>query len=134
MRWILSKEFTFEAAHQLPFHDGKCKRLHGHSWRGTVYVAGDKLCSDGAKQGMLMDYGDIKKAFNPIVEDYLDHHFLNETLGLKNPTSEEIARWLFNKLKKDLPVVGVLINETCTSSCFYSDHEFDFAGFAGVLG
>lgn len=132
--WILSKQFTFEAAHKLPSHDGKCQRLHGHSWKGTVYVAGDRLHEDGSKAGMLIDYADIKKAFKPILEERLDHHFLNESLNLENPTSEEIARWLFDQLKNELPLIGVLINETCTSSCFYSDEEINLSSLGSVLG
>ena len=59
--WLIYKEFRFEAAHRLPHHDGKCCRLHGHSWLGRVYVKGNQLIKDGSKQGMLLDYGDLKK-------------------------------------------------------------------------
>ncbi|MFW6295871.1 MAG: 6-carboxytetrahydropterin synthase QueD [Halothece sp.] len=119
--WLIYKEFRFEAAHRLPHHDGKCRRLHGHSWVGRVYVTGNQLISDGAKQGMVMDYGDIKQYLKPLVDDFLDHHYLNETTGLENPTSEEIARWVFEKLEKmGLPGLhSVEIRETCTSGCRY---------------
>ena len=59
--WTLVKKFTFEAAHQLTKHQGKCSRLHGHSWVGYVYVSGDNLKQSGSEAGMVMDYGEIKK-------------------------------------------------------------------------
>ena len=118
----LKKQFRFEASHQLPKHDGKCQRLHGHSWKGWVTVEDTELCTQGPKAGMLVDYGDISAVLKPIVEDYLDHHHLNETLGLENPTSEEIARWLYNRLKPILPgLSSVIIEETCSSACEYRE-------------
>ena len=119
--WIIGKEFRFEAAHQLPNHDGKCARLHGHSWRGVIYVSGNKLMDSGAKQGMIMDYDDIKKYLKPLLDDYLDHYYLNETTGLANPTSEAIAKWIYEQLENQITgLVAVRIDETCTSQCIYS--------------
>lgn len=116
----LEKEFRFEASHRLPAHDGKCRRLHGHSWVGRLIVEGDLLAAGGPKAGMLVDYGDLSAAVKPLVEEYLDHHHLNETLGLENPTSEEIARWVYEKVKPLLPpLTEVVIEETCTSKCTY---------------
>lgn len=120
--WILGKEFRFEAAHELPHHDGKCARLHGHSWRGVVYVSGTTLDQSGPKAGMVMDYADIKTCLKPLLNDYLDHHFLNKTTGLENPTSEELAQWIFEQLEhKGLSgLLAVRIDETCTSTCVYT--------------
>jgi 6-pyruvoyltetrahydropterin/6-carboxytetrahydropterin synthase len=119
--WQLYKEFRFEAAHRLPHHDGKCARLHGHSWVCRVYIKGDRLTDSGAKQGMLMDFGDLKKYMQPLLDEYLDHYYLNETLGLENPTSEAIAQWIYGKLADvNLPGLdAVEIRETCTSGCIY---------------
>ncbi len=119
--WLIYKEFRFEAAHILPHHDGKCRRLHGHSWIGRVYVKGDRLIENGPKQGMIMDYGDIKQYLQPLLDNFLDHYYLNETTGLENPTSEAIAKWIFEKLEKaGLPgLESVEIQETCTSGCLY---------------
>jgi 6-pyruvoyltetrahydropterin/6-carboxytetrahydropterin synthase len=118
--WQLEKEFLFEAAHMLPNHDGKCARLHGHSWKGRVVIQGDGLYINGPKQGMVMDYSDISAKIKPMNEKYLDHHYLNETLGLSAPTSEEVARWVYNHLKQELPELHqVIIEETCTSRCTY---------------
>lgn len=119
--WLIYKEFRFEAAHRLPHHDGKCCRLHGHSWLGRVYVKGNQLIKDGSKQGMLLDYGDLKKYIQPLLDDFLDHYYLNETTGLENPTSEAIAKWVFEQLEAaTLPGLhAVEIQETCTSGARY---------------
>ena len=119
-QWLLTKQFRFEAAHQLPNHDGKCQRLHGHSWVGEVTVKGDALYTEGPKTGMLIDFGDLKAAITPLVENNLDHHYLNDSTGLKSPTSEEIARWIYDQLEPVLPGLNsVTIEETCTSRCVY---------------
>lgn len=119
--WTLSKTFRFEAAHHLPAHDGKCRRVHGHSWVGLVEVRGLELVQDGPKAGMVIDYGDLSDAVDPIVDHYLDHYDLNESTGLPNPTSEAIARWLFKRLELLLPgLSAVTIRETCTSECRYA--------------
>jgi len=118
--FTLTKEFRFEAAHMLPHHDGKCQRLHGHSWKMKLAVQRTDLVFSGPKQGMLVDFGDLSKAVRPLLENYLDHHYLNETLKLENPTSEEIARWIYNYLERIIPdLKGISIEETCTSACLY---------------
>ncbi|MEA5510112.1 6-carboxytetrahydropterin synthase QueD [Crocosphaera sp. UHCC 0190] len=121
-QWTIYKEFRFEAAHQLPYHDGKCRRLHGHSWVGRVYVSSDRLIAEGSKQGMVMDFGDIKRYLEPLIENFLDHYYLNETTGLESPTSEAIAQWIFEKLETAglSGLQGVEIQETCTSGARYS--------------
>lgn len=114
----LSKTFHFEAAHDLPtFPEGhKCRRLHGHSFQFDVIVEGDV---DPAK-GYLIDYGDIKHATEPIVKR-LDHYYLNEIEGLNNPTAENVARWIWLKLKPALPMLSsIIVHETCTSGCEYN--------------
>ncbi|MGL5872693.1 MAG: 6-carboxytetrahydropterin synthase QueD [Xenococcaceae cyanobacterium] len=119
--WLIYKEFRFEAAHRLPYHNGKCQRLHGHSWIGRIYVKGEELIKNGSQQGMLMDFGEIEKYVQPLVENFLDHHYLNETTGLESPTSEAIARWVFEKLEKEglKGLHSVEIRETCTSGAKY---------------
>ena len=117
----LSKTFHFEAAHDLPtFPDGhKCRRLHGHSFRFDVVVEGDV---DPAK-GYLIDYGDIKRVAEPVVKQ-LDHYYLNEIEGLHNPTAENLARWIWLKLKPALPVLSAIkVYETCTSGCEYNGKD-----------
>lgn len=117
----LSKRFSFEAAHWLPtFPDGhKCRRLHGHSFRVTVVVAG----TVPEDKGYLVDYGVIREATRP-VEEALDHRLLNEIAGLENPTAEQIARWIWERLAPTLPLLAeVRIEETCTSECAYLGPE-----------
>ena len=117
MRVRLSKTFRFEAAHSLPtFPDGhKCRRLHGQSFRFDVVAEGEV---DPAK-GYLVDYGDIKRIVGPIVHR-LDHYYLNEIEGLSNPTAEVISKWLWDRIKPDLPLLAkIKVYETCTSSCAY---------------
>lgn len=91
----LCKSFTFESAHWLPtFPEGhKCRRMHGHSFEVEVWVEG--VVDPG--KGYLIDYGEIKAAIAP-VELALDHRLLNEIEGLENPTSELIARWIWDRL------------------------------------
>jgi 6-pyruvoyltetrahydropterin/6-carboxytetrahydropterin synthase len=117
--FTITKEFRFEAAHKLPKHDGKCQRLHGHSWRMRVVCVGQTLHDEGPKSGMLLDFGDVSKVVKPLVEEKLDHYHLNESTGLENPTSEELAQWIFSQLKPILKdyLVAVEVDETCTSSC-----------------
>jgi 6-pyruvoyltetrahydropterin/6-carboxytetrahydropterin synthase len=112
------KEFTFEAAHRLPkVPEGhKCARLHGHSFRVSIHVEGEL----DPERGWVIDFGDIKAAFKPFY-DQLDHNYLNEIDGLDNPTSENIARWIWSRLESALPgLVEVTVRETCTSGCTYA--------------
>jgi 6-pyruvoyltetrahydropterin/6-carboxytetrahydropterin synthase len=111
------KEFSFEAAHRLPHvpAEHKCARLHGHTFYVRVSVEGkiDPL------RGWVMDFGDIKQAFGPVYAQ-LDHYYLNEIPGLDNPTSENLARWIWQQLKPTLPQLSQIeIRETCTSGCIY---------------
>jgi 6-pyruvoyltetrahydropterin/6-carboxytetrahydropterin synthase len=120
--WTLEKEFRFEASHRLPHHGGKCARLHGHSWRVRVVCSSQDLHQSGPRAGMVLDYGDISEIMKPILQNFLDHYHLNESLALENPTSEEVARWIFKKIKPLLPTLNtIILEETCTSRCSYSE-------------
>lgn len=117
MKIELRKTFQFEAAHKLPNvpADHKCARLHGHSFRVEVVVAGE--CDP--KMGWLMDYADISEAFKPLL-DQLDHYYLNDIPGLENATSEMLARWIWDRLKPQLPLLAeIAVAETCMSRCVY---------------
>jgi 6-pyruvoyltetrahydropterin/6-carboxytetrahydropterin synthase len=112
------KEFTLEAAHRLPgVPEGhKCGRLHGHSFRIEIHVTGPVEPTTG----WVMDFADIKAAFAPL-EKLLDHNYMNDIPGLDNPTSENLARWIWDRLESDLPNLSrVVVRETCTSGCIYS--------------
>lgn len=111
------KQFSIEAAHYLPnvAQGHKCRRLHGHSFQVTLVVCGDV----DAEMGWVIDFADIKQAFKPFYEQ-LDHHCLNDIAGLENPTSENLARWIWQHLKPTLPqLCRIEIKETCTSGCIY---------------
>ena len=110
------KEFTFEAAHRLPHvpEGHKCARLHGHSFHVRVTVRGPI----DPRLGWVMDFSDVKAACAS-VHDALDHRYLNEVPGLENPTSEVIARWIWERLAGALPLAAVEVRETCTTGCVY---------------
>jgi 6-pyruvoyltetrahydropterin/6-carboxytetrahydropterin synthase len=113
----LFKEFRFEAAHRLPEapEGHKCARLHGHSFRFEVHVEGPV----DPVTGWVRDFADLAAAAGPWV-DALDHRYLNEIDGLANPTSEVLARWLWDRLSGPLPdLSAVVVRETCTSGCIY---------------
>lgn len=117
MKLELRKTFQFEAAHRLPHlpETHKCHRLHGHSFQVEIAVAGE--CHP--ETGWVMDYADISRAFRPLWEQ-LDHRYLNEIPGLENPTSENLALWIWKRLKPVLPELSeVLVAETCTARCVY---------------
>jgi 6-pyruvoyltetrahydropterin/6-carboxytetrahydropterin synthase len=117
MRVELTKSFTFEAAHHLPTFpaDHKCRRLHGHSFRIDVHVVGEV----DEQAGFLVDYGEIARVCEP-VRRQLDHFYLNEIEGLANPTAENLARWIWQRLKPGLPLLAAIsVHETCTSACIY---------------
>ena len=111
------KTFRIEAAHKLPNvpPGHKCGRLHGHSFEISVHVEG----SVGEQTGWVRDFADIKQAFAPI-DQKLDHNYLNDIEGLENPTSENLAIWVWQRLKPALANLSqVAVKETCTAGCIY---------------
>jgi len=111
------KIFQIEAAHYLPNvpAEHKCRRLHGHSFRIELHVAG----AVGAHTGWVVDFAELSRAFQPLFEQ-LDHRCLNEIQGLGNPTSENLAIWIWERLIDALPALArVVVHETCTSGCSY---------------
>ena len=114
----ISKLFTLEAAHRLPNvpPGHKCARLHGHSFQIEVHIQGEV----GEVSGWVMDFSEVKAAFQPI-HDRLDHNYLNEIAGLENPTSENLARYLWRELQPTLRGLSkIIVRETCTSGCVYT--------------
>jgi len=111
------KVFQVEAAHRLPNvpEEHKCARLHGHSFRIEVHVSGPV----GTQLGWVMDFADLQRAFQPVF-DQLDHHYLNEIDGLDNPTSENLARWIWQQLSPGLEGLRkIIVQETCNAGCIY---------------
>lgn len=111
----ISCQFTYEAAHWLPkVPDGhQCGRMHGHSYRLTVTVAGPV-----DDTGFVIDFADVKAAVRPLI-DQLDHHTLNDVPGLENPTVEWQLVWLWGRLIKSLPLRELRLQETATNAATY---------------
>jgi queuosine biosynthesis protein QueD len=116
MKAEIYRRFTFEAAHRLPNVPAghKCGRIHGHSYVVQVHVAGDV----DAHAGWVCDFADITAAMEPLRKQ-LDHSFLNELHGLENPTSENLARWIWTHLGHLPGLSEVRVSETPNSCCIY---------------
>jgi 6-pyruvoyltetrahydropterin/6-carboxytetrahydropterin synthase len=118
VRVELSKSYRFEAAHRLPRvpPEHKCHRLHGHSFRVHVSMAGEM----DERMGWLLDFGEISAVVDPILKSELDHRVLNEVPGLENATTEQLCVWLWNRLRPLLPhLTAITVDETCTARCTY---------------
>lgn len=121
IKTTIFKDFQFEAAHYLPNlpKGHKCNRLHGHSFFVRLELTG-VIDTD---KGWIMDFNDIKLLFQPIYNQ-LDHYLLNDIPGLENPTNEILAQWIWNNLKPNLLILSaVIVKETCTSGCVYTEYE-----------
>ena len=97
------------------------RALHGHSFSIEIHLRGPLL----ADAGWVQDFADLKAAFQPLF-DQLDHSYLNDIAGLENPTSENLARWIWQRLLPDLPLLyQIVVRETCTSGCIYNGDDQD---------
>ena len=117
----LFKVFKFDAAHRLPNvgQRHKCSQLHGHSFRVEIHIQG----SADPRSGWVIDFADIAAACQPII-DQLDHKYLNDIDGLDNPTSENIAKWIWNQLHLALPQLSkIVVQESTESGCIYTGEE-----------
>jgi 6-pyruvoyltetrahydropterin/6-carboxytetrahydropterin synthase len=119
----VTKKFSFCYGHYLPEYQGKCRNFHGHNSEVEVEVAGPTF---GEYPGMVMDFGNIKKIVEPIIDE-LDHKMLNEHLSFQKycsslsmseciPTGEAICGYLVEKIKEKIPtIIRVRVSETPTS-------------------
>lgn len=112
-RVLVSKEFTFDAAHHLHAYEGKCKNLHGHTYKVVFGISG---LPDEA--GITVDFGIIKEIWRNEIEGYLDHRYLNETLPTMNTTAENMVVWLYEQME------GALGSESYQSSLLQTRTEF----------
>lgn len=120
MNMTVIVEISFAAAHKLPqvAPDHKCYRLHGHNFKVELHVTGHV----DPHMGWVEDFGVIRNAFEPL-RLQLDHQYLNDIEGLENPTSENIAMWIFHRLETSIPQLSaVCVHETCTSRCIYKKY------------
>lgn len=120
-RVAVTKEFTFDAAHHLHQYEGKCKNLHGHTYRLVVTVSGfvDDI-------GMVIDFGDLKTIYKETIESRLDHQYLNEVLPPMNTSAENMIVWIWEQFeqalgegaysKRRLQLEEISLYETPTSS------------------
>lgn len=98
-RVLVSKEFTFDAAHHLHAYEGKCKNLHGHTYKVVFGISG--FTND---IGITVDFGTLKQIWRKKIEPYLDHRYLNETLPAMNTTAENIVVWLYEQTQNALQI------------------------------
>ena len=111
---ILRKEYSFESAHFIYNHPGKCRNLHGHSYKLFVLVEGEPK----AESGMIIDFDDLSKVVTEQVLSKLDHHFLNDIIPLS--TAENIALWVWGQLKPGLPLLcQIEVYETADNCVIY---------------
>ncbi len=114
MRTTITKILTFDAAHSLPEHLGKCRNVHGHTYTLEVTIEGE-TDSGGPTDGMVMDFADLSSRAAELVVEPLDHHYLNDLFDFA-PTAEAVAKWALVTLRQaGLPVVRVRLWETPTS-------------------
>ncbi len=114
MNISITKKFTFEAAHQLPNHDGKCKNLHGHSYVLEVTVSGP-IIQEGSKEGMVIDFKDVSEIVDREIITQWDHQYLNDILPFVT-TAENLATEAFERLQKSgMPVTKIILWETAKS-------------------
>lgn len=113
----VTKIVEFEAAHRLPNHKGKCHHIHGHSYclEITIGNKNDHVNADG----MIMDFGDLKQIIMKMVDDYFDHHLINDWFPA-NPTAENMVLWIRDNLSSMLPhssneIQAIRLWETSTS-------------------
>ncbi|MEJ2696776.1 MAG: 6-carboxytetrahydropterin synthase QueD [Candidatus Sulfobium sp.] len=117
----LTVEVGFSAAHQLRGYKGNCENMHGHNWRVQINIAAERLNDID----IAMDFREVKHVAREVISP-LDHAFLNEVFPFteKNPSSENIAKWIYDSLKKrinddDLRVAGVTVWESDSASASY---------------
>ncbi|MBP7340808.1 MAG: 6-carboxytetrahydropterin synthase QueD [Smithellaceae bacterium] len=115
------KVFKFDAAHYLPRVPAghPCARIHGHSFRVEIHLQGIV----DARAGWVTDFADITAAVSPVLEQ-LDHKHLNDIDGLENPTSENLCRWIWPRLKPALPgLCKIIVQESPESGCIYRGED-----------
>jgi len=114
VKTTVTKILSFDAAHCLPEHEGKCRNVHGHTYTLEVTVEG-QVQDGGPTDRMVMDFADLRGRVAELVVDHLDHQYLNDLFDFV-PTAEALAAWAFEELRASgLPVVRVRLWETPTS-------------------
>ena len=115
---ILVRKYTFQAARKLTKIDPDhvCANLHGHTFHVTIKIEGEV----NTKNDFVMDFFDIDKIFNKKIYNKLDHSYLNDIDGLSSPTTENVAKWIWLALKRDLEILKeVRVFENDVYGCIY---------------
>ena len=116
----VEKSFSFEAGHVLDHHDGHCSNPHGHSYVISVILRVQDTIKEGPKKNMVFDFLDVNAIVKPMIDQYFEHKWLNDTLETDSPTAEYIACWIYNFLFKKLPCLyAVTVKETASSKVTY---------------
>lgn len=111
---LVARDFRFEAAHQLPDHPGKCRHLHGHSYRLRVVCRAPV----DERTGLAIDFAELKRIVHEEVLDLLDHAFLNERFPI--PSAELVAVWIWDRLvAAGLTLDEIELKETESCSVIY---------------
>ncbi len=114
MNTTVTKILSFDAAHSLPDHAGKCRNVHGHRYTVEVTVGGP-LQDSGPARAMVVDFADLEERVATLIVDPLDHQYLNDILDVV-PTAEAMAGWMLITLRENgLPVIRLRLWETPTS-------------------
>lgn len=108
---VVEKEVRFESAHLLPYYDGPCRNLHGHSYRLVLAVEGKVE----PKSGILVDFYELEEIVQKEVLDQVDHKYLNDFI--ENPTAENIALFIWGRLKGGLPGLKEIRLYETSDSC-----------------
>ena len=117
----VEKSFSFEAGHVLVHHNGRCAEPHGHSYVISVRLRAQDLIKDGPKKNMVFDFIEINEIVKPMIDEYFEHKWLNDTLETDSPTTEFISRWIYDYLVKKVPyLTAVTVQETATSKVTYT--------------
>lgn len=117
--YSLKVEGSFSSAHNLRGYKGKCEDLHGHNWRIEVIVKSEELNNIG----IVVDFKELKQKLNAVLEE-MDHKYLNKLAYFKkvNPTSENIAKYIYQKLITRIPLLdSVTVWENATSCATYEE-------------
>ena len=113
------RTYIIHSARHIPTLDDKhiCKNMHGHTFNILVELDGPI----NKRTGFVMDFFDLDNIVKREVITKIDHRVLNEIKGLENPTSEVLAKWIWDRMICNLPqLTEVVVEETCTCKCVYS--------------
>lgn len=138
--YSMKVESTFDSAHFLKNHDGECANIHGHRWRVVAVLQSEKLIAEGPKEGMILDFADLKVDLNRLTTEF-DHTFVVQEGSLMGKTvdalqeegfkivfidfrmtAENLAKYFFDQLKSlSYPVVSIEIFESPKNCAIYSE-------------